>query len=44
MLRLGAKVYGDIIFRNNCVVVTNSVVNKSFLEEGITITGISGKK
>lgn len=40
----GAKIYGDITIGNNCVIGTNSVVNKSFLEEGITIAGIPAKK
>jgi len=40
----GAKLFGDIIIANNIAIGANSVVNKSFIEPGITIAGIPAKK
>lgn len=40
----GAKLFGKIIIGDNIAIGANSVVNKSFLEEGITIAGIPAKK
>jgi serine O-acetyltransferase len=40
----GAKIYGGIVIADNTGVGANSVVNKSFLEGGITIAGIPAKK
>lgn len=40
----GAKIYGNIYIANGIVVGANSVVNKSFLEEDISIAGIPARK
>lgn len=40
----GAKIFGDIRIADNIAIGANSVVNKSFLEPGITIAGIPAKK
>lgn len=40
----GAKIFGDIRIADKIVIGANAVVNKSFLEEGITIGGIPAKK
>jgi serine O-acetyltransferase len=40
----GAVIFGDIEIADNIVIGANSVVNKSFLEEGITIAGVPAKK
>jgi serine O-acetyltransferase len=40
----GAKIFGDIEIADNVAIGVNSVVNKSFLEPGITIAGIPAKK
>lgn len=40
----GAKIFGKIKIANNIAIGANSVVNKSFLEENITIAGIPAEK
>lgn len=40
----GAKIFGKIEIANKCAIGANAVVNKSFLEEGITIAGVPAKK
>lgn len=40
----GAKLFGNINIADNIAIGANSVVNKSFLEPGITIAGIPAKK
>lgn len=40
----GVKIFGDIEIADNIAIGANSVVNKSFLEPGITIAGIPAKK
>lgn len=40
----GAKVFDRIKIADNIVIGANSVVNKSFEEEGITIAGVPAKK
>ena len=40
----GAKIFGKIKIPNNVIIGANSVVNKSFDEENITIGGIPAKK
>jgi serine O-acetyltransferase len=39
----GAKIYGDIQIANNVAIGANSVVNKSFLTENISIAGVPAK-
>lgn len=39
----GAKVFGDITIASNIAIASNAVVNKSFLDEGVTIGGIPAK-
>jgi len=39
----GAKIFGDIKIASNCAIGANSVVNKSFDEEGMMIAGIPAK-
>jgi len=39
----GAKIFGDIKIPSNCAIGANSVVNKSFEEEGMMIAGIPAK-
>lgn len=39
----GAKLFGKIIIGDNCVIGANSVVNKSFQRNDVTIGGIPGK-
>lgn len=39
----GAKIFGDIKIASNCAIGANSVVNKSFDEEGVMIAGIPAK-
>ncbi len=39
-----AKLFGDITIADECAVGANAVVNKSFLEKRITITGVPAKK
>lgn len=40
----GARIIGDISIASNIAIGANTVVTKSFLEEGITIAGIPAKK
>jgi serine O-acetyltransferase len=40
----GAQIFGSINIANGIAIGANSVVNKSFLEEGITIAGAPAKK
>ena len=40
----GVKMFGDIRIADNIVIGANAVVNKSFLEPGITIAGVPAKK
>jgi serine O-acetyltransferase len=40
----GAKIYGDITIADGVAVGANSVVNKSFLEPGITVAGAPAKR
>lgn len=40
----GARIIGDVEIANNIAIGANSVVTKSFTEEGITIAGIPAKK
>ena len=40
----GVKMFGDIQIADNIAIGANAVVNKSFLEEGITIAGVPAKK
>ena len=39
----GAKIFGDICIGNNVKIGANTVVNKSFNEDNITIAGIPGE-
>lgn len=40
----GAKIFGKITIADKCAIGANSVVNKNFKEENITIAGIPAKK
>lgn len=40
----GAKLFGRITIANRIMIGANAVVNKSFLEEDITITGVPARK
>lgn len=40
----GAKIYGNITIGNNIAIGTNAVVNKSFIEDSITIAGIPARQ
>jgi len=40
----GAKIFGDIDIADDIAIGANAVVNKSFLEPGITIAGIPARK
>jgi serine O-acetyltransferase len=40
----GAKLFGDIRIADGIAIGANAVVNKSFLEPGITIAGVPAKK
>jgi serine O-acetyltransferase len=40
----GAKIFGKISIASKCAIGANAVVNKSFIEENITIAGIPAKK
>ena len=40
----GAKIFGPIVIADNIAIGANSVVNKSFLEPGVTIAGIPARK
>lgn len=39
----GAKIFGDIVIGDDVAIGANSVVNKSFLEGGVTIAGVPAK-
>ena len=40
----GVKIFGDIEIADNIAIGANSVVNKSFIEPGITIAGVPAEK
>jgi serine O-acetyltransferase len=40
----GAKIFGDIEIADDIAIGANAVVNKSFLEKGITIAGVPARK
>lgn len=40
----GAKIFGDVLIADNIAIGANSVVNKSFYEESISIAGAPAKK
>jgi serine O-acetyltransferase len=40
----GAKIFGDIIIADGIAIGANSVVNKSFFEQNITIAGVPARK
>lgn len=40
----GVKIFGDIVIADDIAIGANAVVNKSFLEPGISIAGIPAKK
>lgn len=40
----GAKIFGKIEIADNIAIGAGAVVNKSFLEEGITVAGVPAKK
>lgn len=40
----GAKIFGDIIIGDDCVIGANSVVNKSFPGNSISIAGVPARK
>ena len=40
----GAKIFGKIFIADNIAIGANSVVNRSFAEQNITIAGIPAKK
>ena len=40
----GAKLFGDIEIASDIAIGANAVVNKSFLEPGVTIAGVPAKK
>lgn len=40
----GVKIFGDVEIADNIAIGANAVVNKSFLEPGITIAGVPAKK
>lgn len=40
----GAKLYGGIIVADNCAIGANSVVNKSFFNQGMMIAGMPAKE
>jgi serine O-acetyltransferase len=40
----GAVIIGDVAIADNVAIGANSVVNRSFLEEGITIAGVPARK
>jgi serine O-acetyltransferase len=40
----GAKIFGDITIADDIAIGANAVVNRSFLEPGITIAGVPAKK
>lgn len=40
----GAKIFGRVTIASRCAIGANAVVNKSFLEENISIAGVPAKK
>jgi len=40
----GVKIFGAISIADNTAIGANAVVNKSFIEEGVTIAGVPAKK
>ena len=40
----GAIVFGDVVIADDIKIDANAVVNKSFLEPGITIAGVPAKR
>lgn len=40
----GAKLFGKIVIADDCQIGANAVVNKSYVESGITIAGVPAKK
>jgi len=40
----GVKMFGDIVIADDIAIGANAVVNKSFLEPGITIAGVPARK
>lgn len=40
----GAKILGNIVIADDCVIGANAVVTKSFTEPGITIAGVPARK
>jgi serine O-acetyltransferase len=40
----GAKIFGPITIADNIAIGVNAVVNKSFMEPGITIAGVPARK
>lgn len=40
----GVKIFGDIVIADDIAIGANAVVNKSFIQPGITIAGIPAKK
>lgn len=40
----GAKIFGEVVIGDNIAIGANAVVNKSFIEKGISIAGIPAKK
>lgn len=40
----GAKLFGKIVIADECQIGANAVVNKSFLDKGITIAGVPARK
>lgn len=40
----GATIIGNITIADNCVIGANTLVNKSFLEEGVVIAGCPAKR
>ena len=41
---VGVVIIGDVEIADNIVIGANAVVNKSFLEPGITIAGVPARK
>ena len=40
----GAKIFGKIQIADECAIGANAVVNKSFLEKGVSIAGVPARK
>lgn len=40
----GAKIFGKIQIADECAIGANAVVNKSFLENGVSIAGVPARK